>query len=80
MIAKKQARESDTVSSLELLSLNEYGDCTSDEYQSKMAEPPQTSTGDVLGQAVAAAELQNEASAALSEAADALAEEEEVRF
>ena len=38
------------------------------------------SSGDVLGQAVEAAELQNDASAALAEAADALAEEEEVRL
>ena len=39
----------------------------------------ENSTGDVLGQAVEAAGLQNDASSALAEAADALAEEEEVR-
>jgi len=38
-----------------------------------------TSTGDVLGKAVEAASAQDDASAALAEAADALAEEEEVR-
>ena len=39
----------------------------------------ENSTGDVLGKAVEAAGLQNDASSALAEAADALAEEEEVR-
>ena len=38
-----------------------------------------TSTGDVLGKAVEVAALQEDASSALAEAADALAEEEEVR-
>ena len=42
-------------------------------------EADPTSTGDVLGKAVEVAALQEDASSALAEAADALAEEEEVR-
>jgi hypothetical protein len=43
-------------------------------------EADPTSTGDVLGKAVEVAAMQEDASSALAEAADALAEEEEVRF
>ena len=48
--------------------------------QSAEETAAEDSTGDVLGKAVEAAGLQNDASSALAEAADALAEEEEVRF
>jgi hypothetical protein len=86
VIAKKKARDTGTVS-LALLTLNEFGDVSEKEYLQGMQSlpPPTTSTavptttGDVLSQAVEAAMLQSEASSALGEAADALAEEEEVR-
>ena len=45
--------------------------------EEEAADP--TSTGDVLGKAVEVAAMQEDASSALAEAADALAEEEEVR-
>lgn len=77
VVAKKKAREDGTVS-LSLMALNEFGDLSENEYKQAM-EPAVTTTGDVLGKAVEAAELQNEASNALGEAADALAEEEQVR-
>lgn len=75
--AKKAARESGD-SSPSLLALNEYADCTAAEYEALMngEEPP--TTGSVLGQVTDAAESQSAASSALQEAADALAEEEEV--
>lgn len=76
--AKKKARESGEEAP-SLLALNEYADCTAAEYQAIMnGEEPPSSTGDVLGKAVEAAESQAAASSALQEAADALAEEEEV--
>lgn len=78
--AKKKARDEGSDSS-SLLNLNEYADCTAEEYEAIMKggepETPST-TGDVLGQAMEAAESQMAASSALQEAADALAEEEEV--
>ena len=82
VIAKKKAREEGDESPF-LLALNEYGDFSTSEYEAMMnGETPSTdevvSTGDVLGKAVEAAESQSEASSALQEAADALAEEEEV--
>jgi hypothetical protein len=63
-----------------LLTLNEFGDLSESEYERAMHEdsPPST-TGDVLSKALEAAELQLQASNALGEAADALAEEEQVR-
>ena len=77
--AKKKARD-DGTSSLTLMSLNEYGDLTEEEYKKILSSGSKTiSTGDVLSKAVENAELQSEASSALSEAADALAEEEKVR-
>lgn len=88
VIAKKKARDTGTVS-LALLTLNEFGDVSEEEYLYGMQSLPPptttttaapTTTGDVLSQAVEAAMLQSEASSALGEAADALAEEEEVRF
>lgn len=85
--AKKGARESGG-DAPRLLSLNEYGDFTAEEYaalQSGAAvapapapEPAASSSGDVLGKAVEAVEAQAAASSALSDAADAIAEEEEV--
>jgi hypothetical protein len=63
------------------MSLNEYGDLTEEEYRAAISSGSKTiTTGDVLSKAVENAELQSEASSALSEAADALAEEERVRF
>jgi Cathepsin propeptide inhibitor domain (I29) len=77
--AKKKARD-DGTSSLTLMSLNEYGDLTEEEYKQLMSSGSKTiSTDDVLSKAVENAELQSEASSALSEAADAVAEEEKVR-
>lgn len=90
VVAKKKAREEGTVS-LSLMALNEFGDLSEEEYQkatttaaaaatTEQSTPPTvTTTGDVLSKAVEAAELQNQASNALGEAADALAEEEQVR-
>ena len=85
VVAKAQAREDDTEAP-SLLTLNEYGDCTEDEYRKAMeaesaaapAPAAPTTTGDVLGKALDAAQSQSEASSALKDAADALAEEEEV--
>jgi hypothetical protein len=77
---KKKARDEGT-DTPSLLNLNEYADYTAEEYEATMKgkepEAPST-TGDVLGQAMEAAQSQMAASAALQEAADALAEEEEV--
>lgn len=76
--AKKVARDNGTPDSeISLLALNEYADCTTEEYEAAMTS---TSTGDILGEAVAAVESQSAASDALREAADALAEEEQVSF
>lgn len=78
--AKKKARDDGTVS-LSLMTLNEFGDMSEDEYMQKQRASGKiefTSTGDVLSKAVENAELQNVASNALGEAADALAEEEQV--
>ncbi len=78
--AKKAARESGSENP-SLLALNEYADCTPEEYEAAMsAEVTPVSTGDILGQVAEAVESQSAASNALQEAADALAEEEEVRF
>lgn len=75
---KKAARESGE-DSPSLLALNEYADCTAEEYEAAMnGEELPASTGDILGQVAEAAESQSAASNALQEAADALAEEEEV--
>lgn len=74
--AKKLAREQGS-KSLTLMSLNEFGDLTEEEYnQAIKSGSKKMSTGDVLSKAVENAELQSEASSALGEAADALAEEE----
>lgn len=75
--AKKKARE--TGEEPRLMSMNEFGDCTAEEYkaaQSKSEKP--SSTGGVLDKAAAAVESQSAASTALGDAAAALAEEEEV--
>jgi Cathepsin propeptide inhibitor domain (I29) len=85
--AKKKAREEGTVS-LSLMSLNEFGDWTQEEYfraqqqddDPSIGAPQPTTTSDILGKAVEAVELQTEASNALEEAVDALALEEQVRF
>ena len=78
--AKKQARETGQEQAA-ILTLNEYGDFSEEEYKAMMrGEKPKTiSTEGVLDKAVKAAEAQSAASGALQEAADALADEEEVR-
>mmetsp|Transcript_3226 Transcript_3226/g.4808 ORF Transcript_3226/g.4808 Transcript_3226/m.4808 type:complete len:484 (+) Transcript_3226:39-1490(+) len=79
---KKQAREAGEETP-KLFSLNEYGDYSSAEYEAAMAAAdssnPKESDADggVLDKAVESAQIQSQASNALSEAADALAEEEE---
>ena len=83
VVAKKRARDEGTVST-SLMTLNDFGDLSEDEYNlatktSTLSSIP-TSTSDVLSKALEAAELQVQASAALGEAADALAEEEQVRL
>jgi hypothetical protein len=77
--AKKKAREEGS-DSPSLLALNEYADYTAEEYEALMKDEEPSTTGDILGQAVEAAESQMAASSALQDAADALAEEEEVCF
>jgi hypothetical protein len=79
VIAKKRAREDGTVS-LSLMTLNEFGDLSESEYKLAVQSSTPTSTGEVLSKALEAAELQVQASTALGEAADALAEEEQVRI
>lgn len=76
--AKKAARESG--GEPKLLSLNQYGDFTAAEYEAAQTsgKSPPSTTGDILGKAVEAAESQSAASTALGDAAAALAEEEEV--
>ena len=73
--AKKKARE--TGEEPRLMSMNEYGDCTAEEYQDAQ-KTGKSSAGGVLGKAVEAVESQSAASNALGDAAAALAEEEEV--
>lgn len=93
--AKKQAKDNGSEAP-RMLTLNEYGDFTSEEYaamQSGGAPAPAPaeetaeesasdpmSTGDILGKAVDAAQSQAGATSALADASDALAEEEEVSF
>lgn len=80
MAAKKEARDKGT-ETVDLLTLNEYGDFSAEEYEAMQsgdeARKPTTSA-DIMGKAAEAAEAQADASNALGEAADALAEEEEV--
>jgi hypothetical protein len=78
VVAKRIAREEGATDAPSLMTLNEYGDCTEEEYKAAMSQPP-TSTTAVLSTAMEAAQSQSEASSALKDAADALAEEEEVR-
>ena len=82
VVAKKKAREEE-LESPALMTLNEFGDCTEEEFKAAMSGEPAapaapTTTGDVLGKAMDAAQSQSEASNALKDAADALAEDEEV--
>lgn len=78
VVAKKQAREQDEPVPA-LMSLNEFGDFTEEEYMAAMeGDAAPTTTGDVLGKAMESAQSQSEASNALKDAADALAEDEEV--
>lgn len=85
MAAKKKARD-DGTGTVDLLTLNEFGDFSAAEYEAMQsggappaAEPSSPGT-DIMGKAMEAVESQAEASNALGEAAEALAEEEEVRF
>ena len=86
--AKKKARDTDG-GKPSLLSLNEYADCTAEEYSAAMkgesastddssSDSEPSSSGNILGDAVKAVESQASASSALQEAADALEAEEEV--
>jgi hypothetical protein len=76
--AKKKARDTGD-DNPSVLALNEYADCTAEEYEAALSGGEEaSSTGNVLGKAVEAAESQMAASSALQEAADALAEEEQV--
>ena len=77
VIAKKKAREEGNTDP-SLLMLNEYGDFTVEEYDAAIKKGP-PSTSDILSEVLKANEAQSEVSAALKEAADALALEEEVR-
>jgi len=84
VVAKKKAREEEAESPA-LMTLNEFGDWTEEEYKASMGDESTTAatpttTGDVLGKAMDAAQSQSEASNALKDAADALAEDEEVGF
>lgn len=80
MAAKKEARDKGT-ETVDLLTLNEYGDFSAEEYEAMQSgdegKTPQT-IGDIMGKAQEEAEAQEDASNALSEAADALAQDEEV--
>lgn len=92
--AKKAARDASlagggAVTEPTLLLLNEYADFTAEEYEAAMSgggaggsssssTKDPTSTGDILGEAVASVQTQAAASSALQDAADALAEEEAV--
>ena len=86
MAAKKKARDEGT-GTVDLLTLNEFGDFSGEEYEAMQsggapppaAEPSSPGT-DIMGKAMEAIESQAEASNALGEAAEALAEEEEVRL
>lgn len=81
VVAKAQARQEGNDDAPSLLTLNEFGDYTEEEYRKAMEKSAAaTTTGDVLGKAMDAAQSQEEASSALKDAADALAEEEEVSF
>lgn len=81
IVAKKKARD-EGGSEPTLLTLNEYGDYTEEEYVKIMQSGGASTTGksDVLSKAMEAAESQAEASSALGEAANALAEDEQVSF
>ena len=78
---KKRARDTGMKEPPKIMTLNEYGDYSLEEYEAAMkgSEEATTSTGNVLEKAVEAAQSQSEASTALADAASALAEEEEVR-
>lgn len=81
VVAKKKARDEDGDAPA-LMTLNEFGDYTEEEYKAAMeggSQAKPTTTGDVLGKAMESAQSQSEASSALKDAADALAEDEEVR-
>jgi hypothetical protein len=76
--AKKAAKEAgDEVPTQ--LTLNEFGDFTAEEYQAMQSGAAAPARGDILKNAMEAAMSQSEASIALGEAVDALAEEEQVR-
>jgi len=88
--AKKKSRDGVTENP-SLLSLNEFADCTAEEYEAATKEGGESSddsvdteeeapitTGNILGDAFKAVESQSAASTALEEAADALTKEEEL--
>jgi hypothetical protein len=76
--AKKASRDSGS-DAPRMLTLNEFGDYTAEEYEAMQAGAAGSAPSvDVLGKAFQAAQSQAGAATALMEAADALAEEEEV--
>lgn len=76
--AKKVSRDSGS-NAPRMLTLNEFGDYTAEEYEAMQAGAAGSAPSvDVLGKAFQAAQSQAGAATALMEAADALAEEEEV--
>ena len=74
--AKKRARDSGSEDPVPLMTLNEFGDFTEAEYKQAMSG----GTKSVLETALESAKVQSEAGTALQDAADALAEEEEVSW
>jgi hypothetical protein len=76
--AKKAAKEAGEEVPTQL-TLNEFGDFTAAEYQAMQSGAAAPAGGDFLKNAMEAAMSQSEASIALGEAVDALAEEEQVR-
>merc|ERR1712194_935974 len=88
--AKKKSRD-DVTENPSILSLNEFADCTAEEYEAATNEGGESSddsvdieeeapitTGNILGDAFKAVESQSAASMALDEAADALTKGEEL--
>lgn len=90
VIASKKARDENNSDELQKLTLNEYADYTVEEYlamqngtpeeSSKIDDAIDNDSKGILDVAMESSAAQSEASVAISEAADALAEEEKVRF
>lgn len=76
VVAKKVARDQGDTEAPDLLALNEFGDFSAEEYEQQAQGT--VSTSGMLGQAMEAAQSQSDASEAIEDAFNALAEEEEV--